>query len=291
MHIQTNGDRLRRAGRIRSLTLGPLRVTHVPDGVGTLLARKLLPDATEDFWAEHPEFLDESQHLVTGNGGLLVELGARALLIDAGMGPVTVGPPLNPFGTVSGGDLLTNLATIGRPLSEIGAVAFTHLHPDHLGWAWTRDSDSDVLPFARAQYLVAAPEWQQRGILVEQGLGGMVDVVESQVHTVTAGEEIFPGVHVLSAPGHSPGHVAYVIEADDQRVIAFGDAFHSPVQIAHPLWDNTTDHDRELAKQTRMSLIRELAEPGTIGFGVHFADVAFGRVVINDAPEWLPVHD
>lgn len=64
-----------------------------------------------------------------------MERDRRALLIDAGVGPLTMGPPENPFGILSGGALLDSLATLGRNPADIEAVAFTHLHVDHFGWA------------------------------------------------------------------------------------------------------------------------------------------------------------
>lgn len=104
------------------------------------------------------------------------------------------------------------------------------------------------------------------------------------------GEQIFPGVRVLFSPGHTAGHAAYVITAGEQRLIAFGDALHSAIQIGHPDWAAASDHDRDQAVSVRRRLVAELAEPGTIGFGVHFADVAFGRVdVEGDRPAWRPV--
>jgi glyoxylase-like metal-dependent hydrolase (beta-lactamase superfamily II) len=84
-----------------------------------------------------------------------------------------------------------------------------------------------------------------------------------------------------SPGGHSAGHAACVINAGGQRAIAFGDAFHSPIQITHPLRENTFDHDRQQSTSLRRSLVTELPQPNTIGFGVHFADVVFGRVHID----------
>jgi hypothetical protein len=72
-------------------------------------------------------------------------------------------------------------------------------------------------------------------------------------------------------------------------VITFGDAFHSTLQIGHPLWENTFDHDHQQSTSLRTSLLTELAEPGTIGFGIHFAGVPFGRVRIDGMPAWVPV--
>ena len=113
-------------------------------------------------------------------------------------------------------------------------------------------------------------------------MGDMIQVLAPQVRTVAEGEEIFPGVRARFTPGHSAGHAAYVISAGGQKVIAFGDAFHSPIQITHPLWENTFDFDHQQSTSLRRGLVDELAQPDTIGFGIHFADVPFGRVRIED---------
>ena len=65
---------------------------------------------------------------------------------------------------------------------------------------------------------------------------------------------------------------------------------HSPVQITHPLWENTFDFDHQKSTSLRSSLLAELAKPDTIGYGIHFADVPFGRVDLDgDLPAWRPV--
>jgi glyoxylase-like metal-dependent hydrolase (beta-lactamase superfamily II) len=107
------------------------------------------------------------------------------------------------------------------------------------------------------------------------------------VHTAADGEEIFPGVRLLAAAGHTVGHASYVISSGGQRLIAFGDAMHSSIQIEHPDWGAAPDHDPVAAADARRRLVAELAEPGTIGFGVHFADVVFGQVVADGT--WRPV--
>lgn len=75
-----------------------------------------------------------------------------------------------------------------------------------------------------------------------------------------------------------------------QRLIAFGDALHTPLQVEHPEWSCVYDHDPVRAADHRRRLVAELAEPGTIGFGVHFADVVFGRVERRDKGlTWQPL--
>ncbi|MEU5951225.1 MBL fold metallo-hydrolase [Streptomyces sp. NPDC047525] len=306
---QTATARLRRPSGVRSLRLGDTKVTHVPDGAVQLSPRGWLPATTDEDWAAHSDYVDDTGHLVAGIGGLLVEQGDRALLIDTGFGPQSFpAEPGSAVGAIQGGALLDNLVALGRRPEEIEAVAFTHLHTDHIGWAVHVAPGSDQPAFTRADYLVVEPEWSQRHLLEADGTSKeALAVLAPKVRTVADGQEIFPGVRVQLVPGHTPGHAAYVITSSGQgpggqepsgqgsggqRLIAFGDALHSPVQIGHPEWSAAPDHDPGKAADFRRRLVEELQEPGTIGFGIHFADVVFGRVQAEEGRAvWHPVDD
>jgi hypothetical protein len=71
----------------------------------------------------------------------------------------------------------------------------------------------------------------------------------------------------------------------------FGDGFHAPVQITHPEWGSVPDTDTAAVTRARARLVGELEQPGTLGFGIHFGDQVFGRVVRNEAgePVWEPL--
>ncbi|MFD7923335.1 MBL fold metallo-hydrolase [Streptomyces sp. NPDC059740] len=287
------GGRLRRPAGIRTLQLGEMKVSYVPDGAVQLPPRGWLPATTEEDWATRSDYLDATGHLVASIGALLVERGDRALLIDAGFGPQSQPPAADvPAGAIHGGGLLVSLAALGRRPEEIEAIAFTHLHPDHVGWAWHPLPGSDRTAFPHAEYLVTGEEWAQREALAARGLSEVVTAMAPQVRTVSDGQEIFPGVHVRTAGGHTPGHAEYVLSSGGQRLIAFGDALHTPVQVDHPEWSAAVDHDPDRAAEQRRRLLAELAEPDTVGFGVHFADVVFGRVRQDgDGPAWRPLED
>jgi glyoxylase-like metal-dependent hydrolase (beta-lactamase superfamily II) len=287
-----HGDRLRQPARTRSLRLGDTTLTYVPDGAVQLTPRGWLPDTSDAVWAAHPEYLDASGNMAGSIGGLLVERGGRSLLIDAGFGPESVpAAPGGPIGAINSGGLLQNLTALGRDPAAIEMVAFTHLHTDHLGWAWHPAPGAGVPAFTGAAYLFAAPEWEQRELAETAGTSReILTALAPRVRTVADGEEIFPGVRARVTGGHTAGHTAYVITGGEQRVIAFGDALHSPIQVAHPEWSAASDHDRGLAAARRRDLVAELGQPGTIGFGVHFADVVFGRVDRDGGqPSWQPV--
>jgi glyoxylase-like metal-dependent hydrolase (beta-lactamase superfamily II) len=282
------GERLRRPAGTGSVRLGGTRVSFVPDGAVRLPPRGWLPGTTEETWAAHPDYLDSSGHLVASIGGLLVENGDRAMLIDAGFGPQSLpADPATPRGAIGGGALLDGLAELGRGPADIEAVAVTHLHPDHLGWAWHPAPGGDRPAFGHARYLVAEPEWATR----DRAPGEIVQAMAPRVRTVADGQEIFPGVRVRITGGHTPGHTEYVITSGGQRLIAFGDAMHSPIQVGHPGWSAAVDHDPARSARHRRELVAELAEPGTIGFGVHFADVVFGQVRPEGAGlAWRPLN-
>ncbi|MCJ0873376.1 MBL fold metallo-hydrolase [Streptomyces sp. AP-93] len=283
-------ERLNRPAGIRSLWLGDTKVSYVPDGDVRLRPLPLLPDTTDEVWTAHPEYLDAAGHLVASVGGLLVEHGGRALLIDAGFGPQTLRSPDGPVGVIHGGALPGSLAELGLAPGDIEAVAFTHLHSDHIGWAIHPSPDDELPLFPRAEYLIAGPEWDRLDLLAAEGTTERVAALAPRVRTLGDGEEIFPGVRVRITPGHTVGHAEYVITGGGRRLIAFGDAVHSPIQIDHPDWSSAFDHDLARTAVHRRRLVAELAEPGTIGFGVHFADVIFGHVRQDgDGPAWHPV--
>ncbi|WP_234434389.1 MBL fold metallo-hydrolase [Streptomyces sp. NRRL F-5126] len=274
-----NDIRLRRPSAVRSLSVGELRVSYVPDGAMLLKPDGCLPAAADRIRAVHGAYLNDTRRLVANTGGLLVEHGARALLIDAGYGPHALPEdPDHPYsGAVHGGGLPGSLALVGRSPRTIETVAFTHLHPDHIGWA-----RAEPPLFTRATFVVPKAEWDHRG----PGTWP----IEAKVRLVLPGEEVFPGVHALALPGHTAGHTGFVIASGPTRLLAFGDALITPLQVSHPDWSPVPDDDPGQSARHRRRLLAELERSGTLGFGIHFADVVFGRVRRTaQGLAWLPV--
>jgi glyoxylase-like metal-dependent hydrolase (beta-lactamase superfamily II) len=155
--------RLRRGAHRRSLRLGDdMRLSVLPDGVSPL-APEFLTSAPAAYWRSHPEYLDADGNLVTSVAALLVERGDRALLIDAGYGARAGGSPpiVAPW---QGGHLPESLRRAGVDPDRVEAVAFTHLHDDHIGWASPYSPAGGGTLFGRAEWLVTAPEWEANRI-------------------------------------------------------------------------------------------------------------------------------
>jgi glyoxylase-like metal-dependent hydrolase (beta-lactamase superfamily II) len=278
---------------VRRVNLDDVQLTYAVDGAMGLLPRAFFPDLPAGYWAGHPAALSRQGQVAMSAGGLLVERDGRTLLIDAGLGPQTGETPLGP---VNSGALPDTLAALGHDPATIGTVAFTHLHVDHAGWAFTRNPDGTWRKtFPAARYLVAAAEWEPygRGDTVPGAAPAAVLEQFAATRTLTdPGQEIFPGVRTMVTPGHSPGHTSYIITSGTgTRLIALGDAFHIPAQLAHPEWPSMPDIDGQAVLAARAQLIGELQQPGTLGFACHFGDQAFGRLTRTQTSTraWEPV--
>ena len=287
---------------VRTLTVGDIRLTYVVDAAMELDPTGFLPAVPASYWREHPEELAPSGRIAASAGGVLVERGGRRLLIDAGLGSNVLTPSL---GVSRGGALLHTLGALRVPRESIDTVAFTHLHTDHTGLGFLEDHDEDHdeghdqqrhKAFPRADYLVARAEWDpfwNREVEVgAPSWEGFMVPMSRVLHRFEDGDEVWPGVTALITPGHSPGHTTYVISAGGgRRVVVFGDAFHSPAQLAHPEWPSGPDVDIDGVSKARATLLALLATPRTYGFAFHFGDQAFGRLTRtrDGHPGWRPV--
>ncbi|ROP55771.1 MBL fold metallo-hydrolase [Streptomyces sp. PanSC9] len=278
---------------VRTLTMGDVRLTYVVDAAMELDRAGFLPAVPDSYWKDHPEALAPSGRIAASAGGVLVERGGRRLLIDVGLGANVLSPSL---GVSRGGALLRTLRALGVPAESIDTVAFTHLHTDHTGLGFLTGSGRPPRKaFPCADYLVAGAEWGpfwNREVEVgAPSWDGFMVPMSRVLRRFDDGDEVWPGVTALITPGHSPGHTTYVISAHDgRRILVFGDAFHTPAQVAHPEWPSGPDVNVDGVLKARAALLAQLRERRTYGFAFHFGDQAFGRVAAGDRWHPLPAH-
>jgi glyoxylase-like metal-dependent hydrolase (beta-lactamase superfamily II) len=48
--------------------------------------------------------------------------------------------------------------------------------------------------------------------------------------------EIVPGIRVIPAPGHTPGHMVVSVSSGDEQLLYIGDTVVHPLQMEHPDW-------------------------------------------------------
>jgi glyoxylase-like metal-dependent hydrolase (beta-lactamase superfamily II) len=205
---------------------------------------------------------------------LLLRGHGETLLVDAGSGPADVLWP----GAAGLDDALRG---VGRGANDVDAVVLTHLDFDHAGGALAGRWRDDLRPaFPRA--IVSAVDldvvrssdlWLAKHVLeLYEPLG---------LELVGDGEEFRPGLRLVSAPGHRPGHCLLLVGDD---LVYCADVLHHEAHVEHPEWAGHFDGDRALALETRRAWLARLAETGTPAVFSHVATP--GRVLPGG--RWAP---
>ncbi len=264
---------------------GPFSITRVVETEGPSFAPDfLLPDAVPDAFAQtdasrDPRFYDAaSNKLVMGFYALIIRTERNVILVDTCVGNDKE-RPMRPDWHRRNGSFLTDLAASGCPAESVTHVLCTHLHVDHVGWNTRLIGGRWVPTFPNAKYLMARTEvdhWQEvrrRDANVNHGSwddsvqpildAGLAVIVDSDY-------EIEPGIHLMPAPGHTPGNVILCLDDGKQRAYLVGDTIHHPVQIERPQWSSRFCADPQLAATTRIAFIERVAESGAWVLPAHF---------------------
>jgi glyoxylase-like metal-dependent hydrolase (beta-lactamase superfamily II) len=269
-----------RALAIGRLALGDAEIVTVSDGNLVLPMSYSYGDAPQQ----------ELQRLLADNGMpadalrpdcnvTILRRGDRLVVFDAGSGP-------NFMDTA--GRLVENLAEAEIDPADVTDVVFTHAHPDHI---WGVTDDFDDLVFANARYHIgqdeydfwSAPDALQAVSADRQNFvaGAQVrfEALEGRLSFVKGGAEVVPGVEAVATPGHTPGHMSYIVHDGAEQLVVVGDALtQSIVSFAHPEWPAGADQDQALAAATRKALLDRLAGDRSRVVGYHFPHPAAGTV-------------
>jgi len=107
-----------------------------------------------------------------------------------------------------------------------------------------------------------------------------------QLNTVDREQEVVPGIRVIPAPGHTPGHLAVLIDSDGDRLLHIGDAATHPVHLEHPTLSNGFDQHPEQAAATRRELVDRAASEQMRLMAFHFPFPSVGHVAPRAEGGW-----
>jgi glyoxylase-like metal-dependent hydrolase (beta-lactamase superfamily II) len=237
-----------------TVELDELSVTMLLDGETTMPADCLR--GPEGF-APGPGDLVEGR-LPLPVRAFLVQGPAGCLLIDTGAGRAW---------HKGLGRLGAALAEAGAGPQEVTVVALTHTHIDHL--SGLVDEDGGVA-FPNADRVHVATE----ELMAFRAVPRMIPVL-SRLIPLEQGDGPLPGVVAVNAPGHSPGHMAFLVEG---RLLIWGDLVHHPVQFARPEVTWKFDEDADQARTTRAGLLDRALAEGWLVAGAHLPYPGIGRL-------------
>ena len=110
-------------------------------------------------------------------------------------------------------------------------------------------------------------------IRLEPDFAGAVEqmvIMGGAVALFSDGDEIVPGITAVSTPGHTPGHMAYMIESGGQQLVLGADfANHYVWSLAYPDWEVKFDMDKPAAAATRKKVLGMLAADKIPFVGYH----------------------
>ena len=200
-----------------------------------------------------------------------IRTGGKVVLFDTGFGGN--GPP-----TV--GKLADNMKAAGLDPATVSTVVISHFHADHISGLWVKETNAQVFP--NAEILMPEVEykfWTDPALVekLPEAARGTVRRIQSTFPTwknikqYSDGAELVPGVRAIATPGHTVGHMSFLVASGGQQLFIQSDVtgIHQ-LFVKNPGWFSMFDADGPKAEATRRAFFdRVIAEKGMIA-GYHF---------------------
>lgn len=205
--------------------------------------------------------IDQAQFFFTPT---VINTGSELVLFDTGL---------------SGEGTSAALVAAGYTPEQIDVVVITHMHGDHIGGLMTGGKPT----FANARYVTGETEFDAWGEAGNDGFEGKVRPLAEQMTFLKGGGSVASGITAIEAFGHTPGHMAYMVESDGKQLVIAADfANHYVWSLGYPDWEVKFDMDKAAAAKSRRQMLDMMAADKLPFVGYHMPWPAIGYVETRD---------
>jgi glyoxylase-like metal-dependent hydrolase (beta-lactamase superfamily II) len=203
---------------------------------------------------------------------VVLKMGDRLIMVDAGSGAGQWQP--------TAGRLAANMQAAGIDAAKIGTILISHFHPDHIFGLMQKGTNAPIFP--NAELVVSATEynwWTEPGRVeklpeARKALGTRINAAFpgwKNFKLIEGEKEVAPGIRLVNAAGHTPGHAAFHVSSGSQQLMISNDTAYVPALLApHPDWQGAYDQDGPTAVDTRRKLIDRVIAEKMMICGAHF---------------------
>ena len=268
----------------QTFRIGSIRATSFRDGTYMAPVHPMLTNAP----AGEAEAVLQAAGFAPGNvpisfNVLLLEIGSEKILLDTGYGTLA--------GAAAGG-LAAALHGYGVAPEQVTGVVLSHAHGDHYGGLL--NPVNGQLNYPNAHYFItktehafwtggadlsksALPPEQQRS--TAEGSAKALNALAGKWQKIDADQKLVDGLELIPAPGHTPGHTAFLISSGKEQVLHIVDAAHNHIlMFARPEWTMSYDTDPAQAVATRRRLFDRAAADKLRVMSYHLPFPGTGRI-------------
>jgi glyoxylase-like metal-dependent hydrolase (beta-lactamase superfamily II) len=238
--------------------VGDVEVTAINDGFGRRPLEGFVRNAelSQVQQAMQEAFLPGDALPITFTTLVLRRNGGGLTLIDTGNGDL---------GAPTSGTWMKNFRDAGFDPSQVETVVISHFHGDHINGLRLKDGSA---VFPKAEVMVPATEWAfwmddvhmtqapeaMKGAF--QNVRRVFGPIAGDVKRYEADKEVVPGLTSIAAPGHTPGHTAYMLSSGAGRLMIMSDITNHPALfVRNPDWAAVFDMDADQARATRRRML------------------------------------
>ena len=205
---------------------------------------------------------------------LLVDLGERKILIEAGVGNHYPEKVRQNNGHEETDVIVKSLAETGYSVDDITDVLFTHLHWDHCNGAVINQNGQMKLQFPNATHWCSRKQWEHSKISnIRERAAYYPEILdflksEGNMQLVDDDCELFPGISVRMFDGHTSGQMIPFLSSGEKTYVYMADLIPTAANIPI-VWLAAYDLYPVTAMEEKERFLKEVAEKNYILFFEH----------------------